>query len=119
MKNLSKLSVSYLRIYFLKEVSISIGENNRAVAGVVSHSPAYLMNTALTSDDSVEVAMMGRVPCKVTGVVNKGDRLVSSNVPGHAMAGKDDIRWTHVVGRALEKKLDDGEGIIEVIVGVK
>ena len=30
-----------------REVTISVGENNRAVAGVVSQKPAYLMNSTL------------------------------------------------------------------------
>ena len=105
-----------------EEVCATLHAKDPKMLGVVTTDPALLMNSALQAPEglfTIGVALLGRVPCKVTGVVNKGDRLVSSNVPGHAMAGKDDIRWTHVVGRALEKKLDDGEGIIEVIVGVK
>lgn len=105
-----------------EEVCATLHAKDPKMLGVVTTNPALLMNSNIETPEglfTIAVALLGRVPCKVTGVVNKGDRLVSSNVPGHAMAGKDDIRWTHVVGRALEKKLDDGEGIIEVIVGVK
>ena len=105
-----------------EEVCESLHEKDPKMLGVVTTNPALLMNSGIETPEglaTVGVALLGRVPCKVTGKVNKGDRLISSNVPGHAMAGKDDIRWTHVLGRALEKKTDDGEGVIEVIVGVK
>ena len=35
------------------------------------------------------------------------------------MVKDGDVTWRHVLGRALEKKTTDGEGVIEVIVGVK
>ena len=105
-----------------EEVCATLHEKDPKMLGVVTTNPALLMNSTCEAPEglfTVGVALLGRVPCKVTGKANKGDRLISSNVPGHAMAGKDDIRWTHVLGRALEKKTDDGEGVIEVIVGVK
>ena len=48
-----------------KEVTISTGEQNTQVAGVVSTDPAYLMNTALTDDTAVDLAMTGRVPSSI------------------------------------------------------
>lgn len=51
-------------------------EVNRAI-GVVSDSPAYIMNVGLTG--GTIVALKGRVPVKVTGLVKKGDRLISSD----------------------------------------
>lgn len=105
-----------------EEVCETLHEKDPKMLGVVTTNPALLMNSTCEAPEglfTVGVALLGRVPCKVTGIVSKGDRLVSSNVPGHAMAGGDDCRWTHVVGRALEKKTTEGEGIIEVIVGVK
>ena len=90
--------------------------------GIVSTSPGFEMNAA-AGDNSTHpfVALAGRVPCKVTGRVSKGDRLVSSNVPGHAIRSNsgNDCRWTHVVGRALENKTTEDEGVIEVVVGAK
>lgn len=47
------------------------------VFGVVSSKPAYLMNAGLT-EDALPVAVAGRVPVRVVGKVNKGDRLVSA-----------------------------------------
>ena len=99
-----------------KEVTISIGENNKAVAGVVSLSPAYLMNNALTSEDSVEVAMMGRVPCRVVGKIRKGDMLVTSKENGVATASEDPTLGT-VIGKALQNYDSDQIGEIEIVVG--
>ena len=73
------------------------------------------------SGTSVGVALLGRTPCKVIGTINKGDRIISSSVPGHGQSGKNvsEYMYQHVIGRAVESKTTPGEGVIEVIVGVK
>lgn len=101
------------------EVTRSDGPTSRAIAGIVSTDPAYLMNNDLEGDTVVDVALIGRVPCMVTGIINKGDLLVSSSRPGHACA------WTNatnppagsIVGKAIENKTDEDPGVIEVLVG--
>ena len=101
------------------EVTQSTGLTSRRIAGIVSTNPAHLMNDQLESDHVVDVALIGRVPCKVIGVINKGDILISSNTHGHACA------WTtatnppagSTIGKAIESKTDLGAGIIEVLVG--
>jgi hypothetical protein len=64
------------------------------------------------------VAMTGRTPVRVTGSVNKGDRLVSSSIKGTARAVSDseDINPFHVIGRALENKTDDSIGMVNCVV---
>jgi hypothetical protein len=91
------------------------------VFGVVSSNPAYLMNTVLMGT-KVAVALVGRVPCKVTGIVKKGDRLVSSEISGVARATTVEennvgIHWSQVIGRSLENKSTDTVDLIEVIIG--
>ena len=101
------------------EVTQSTGITSRRIAGIVSTNPAHLMNNELEADHVVDVALIGRVPCKVIGVFNKGDILISSNTHGHACA------WTNAtnppagsaIGKAIESKTDLGAGIIEVLVG--
>lgn len=44
--------------------------------GVISGSPAYLMNSATNGQ---AVALKGRVPVKVVGSIKKGDRLVATD----------------------------------------
>ena len=97
------------------------------VFGIISTDPAYVMNSLLCSDNTcvaVEVALEGRVPCRVVGPVKKGDRLVASEIPGVARAVTDyekqeSLDWYRQVGRALEDKTTEGEGLVEVVVGAK
>lgn len=99
------------------EVTETTGANCCEVFGIVSTDPAYLMNSGC---DGVAVALEGRVPCKVWGKVKKGDRLVTSGVPGVAMsANGSTIDWRQQVGRALEDKETEEVGLIEVVVGAK
>jgi hypothetical protein len=87
------------------------------VFGVISTDPAYLMNSGA---EGLPVAMAGRCPVRVIGKINKGERLVSSDVPGVAWAlGEDDYDTRAIVGRALQDKDDGDAGIIEVAIGVK
>lgn len=44
--------------------------------GAISENPAYMMNAEL--EGGIYVALKGRVPVKVSGPINKGDRLVAS-----------------------------------------
>lgn len=89
------------------------------IFGIVTTDPAMLMNST-AEGTTVGVALAGRVPCKVTGIIQKGDRIISSDVPGHGKSGRGlDHTWRHVVGRALESKTTLDEGIIEVVVGAK
>jgi len=92
------------------------------VFGVISSKPAYMMNAGAGNNDSHPfVAMTGRTPVRVTGVVNKGDRLVSSSIKGTARAAKtgESINPFHVIGRALESKSDEGIGMINCFVQAK
>ena len=99
-----------------KEVTISAGEQNTQVAGVVSTDPAYLMNTALTDDTAVDLAMTGRVPCRVIGKIRKGDMLVTSKENGVATAS-DNPKLGSVIGKALQNYDSDQIGEIEIVVG--
>jgi hypothetical protein len=83
--------------------------NHHAVAGIVSTDPAYLMNT---DQEGVALAISGRVPCKVTGVVNAGDLMVSAG-NGMAMANNSPAIGT-VIGKAIESNAG-GEAVIEVL----
>ena len=87
------------------------------VFGVISTDPAYLMNSKA---DGQPVAMTGRVPVLVTGKVEKGERLISSDVPGVATGlGATAYDPRMIIGRALEEKTDDGVDTIEAVVGIK
>jgi len=99
------------------EVTQTLNHADNDVFGVVSTSPAYLMNK---DADGVAVALAGRVPVKVIGKIAKGERLVSSDVPGVAWAlGEDEYDARAVIGRALQSKEDGDAGVIEAVIGVK
>ena len=98
------------------EVTVTDKHNDRRVAGVVSTAPGYLMNSELTGETVVALALQGRVPCKVVGPVKKGDILVTSAKKGYAIVNNDPVVGT-VIGKAVGTKTDLGDGVVEVVVG--
>lgn len=104
----------------LEEITKAIDELSEHVFGVVSTQAAYLMNAGAGSNDThPAIAMSGRVPVKVIGAVNKGDRLVSAG-NGIARAAKpNEANSFNTIGRALVSKLSTGVELIEAIVTVK
>jgi len=105
-----------------QEITETAEELSEKVFGVVSTQPAYMMNSGAGNNESHPfVAMTGRTPVRVTGTVNKGDRLVSSSVKGTARAARtgESINPFHVIGRALESKSDAGIGLVNCFVQAK
>lgn len=98
-----------------KEVTLTSIFGDRRVAGVVTTNPAYIMN-ADCPGTKVCIALQGRVPVKVAGIVRKGDILVSSAKPGFAVVNNDP-KIGAIIGKAVENKTDTGEGVIVVSVG--
>jgi hypothetical protein len=101
------------------EVTAVTEDLSDAVFGVVSTGAAYLLNAVAGTDEThPAIALAGRVPVKVVGIINKGDRLVSAG-NGLARAGaKSELTPFNVIGRALENKTTDGPGVVEAIVKV-
>jgi len=104
-----------------KEVTISNTKEDKRIAGVVSTNPAYLMNSDCNGEYVVPIALQGRVPCRVVGVVEKGDLIVSSNVSGAGVAWNETRNPVagSIIGKAIENKNSEAEEIIEVVVGVR
>ena len=104
------------------EITQTTTSTDPNVFGVISTAPGFEMNSAAGSDETHPfVALAGRLPCKVVGKISKGDRLVSSSTPGNAMSAwlTDNLDYRYIIGRALEDKTDDGQGLIEIVVGAK
>ena len=97
------------------EVTTTTELDDIRVAGPVTSHPAYVLNQGLTGTRSC-IALIGRVPVKVSGFVKKGDLLTTSNTPGYAKKATFPILGS-IIGKALEDKTDPGQGIIEVAVG--
>jgi hypothetical protein len=98
------------------EVTESTKKDDTRVAGVISENPAHLMNSELEGTNVAQVALQGRVPCKVIGRIVKGDIIVCSAVPGHGMVNNKPQAGS-IIGKAVSEKDTDGKGIVEVLVG--
>jgi hypothetical protein len=84
------------------------------VAGVVSTAPSYLMNTEQSGEFLLPIALTGKVPTRVTGIIHKGDMMISAG-NGAATACA-----TPSMGMVIGKSLEDfsGEsGVINIVVG--
>ena len=102
-----------------EEITEAEGDMSSKVFGVVSTQPAFMMNAAAGYNDShTFVAMLGRVPVRVTGTANKGDRLVLSSINGVARVLTEDETATteQVIGVVLQNKIDASEHTIECVV---
>jgi hypothetical protein len=100
------------------EVTITTQNHSTQVAGVISTNPAYQMNAGLTGKFVADVGLVGRVPCQVVGVIKKGDRLVSSDLPGVAQAlDPNNYQPGCIIGKALEGYNSPSVGTITIVVG--
>ena len=95
------------------EITVCGQDSDHRVAGVISTDPAYMMNS---DAEGQYVALAGRVPCKVTGPVAKGDLMVTSSVAGHAKADNG-AGAGRIIGKAIESS-EGGEAVIEVLVNM-
>ena len=101
------------------EITESTTDLSDKVFGVISDMPAYAMNAGAGNNESHPfVAMTGRTPVRVTGTVNKGDRLVTSSTKGcaRAVAAGESITPFNVIGRALESSTDAGIKLVNCAV---
>ncbi|MCH8126650.1 hypothetical protein IIC38_11905, partial [candidate division KSB1 bacterium] len=110
--------------------------NSQLIAGVITTDPGFILGnnpgemdatTFIANKDATEIetldrpmlALMGRVPVKVTtenGPIRPGDLLTISTKPGYAMIyGKTKVCEGAIIGKALEG-LESGEGMILVLV---
>jgi hypothetical protein len=102
------------------EITKSLTELSDKVFGVISTRAAYLMNGGAGEDNThPPVAMTGRVPVKVIGIVHKGDRLVSAGNGIARAARPGEANAFNVIGRSLVDKINSDSATIEAIVTIK
>jgi hypothetical protein len=97
---------------------------DHCVAGVVCGAgdiqPGLMMGTV--SDGDYPVALTGRVYCYAdasSGSIKPGDLLTTSDTPGHAMKATDSDRANGaVLGKAMTL-LDEGTGLVLVLVNLQ
>jgi hypothetical protein len=96
------------------EITKSVKYADTRVAGVISTDPAFLMNESAVG---LPVALRGRVPAKVYGLVNKGDLLVTAGFPGCLTStGNSCEAPLAVIAKSLENSDDTGIKTIEVVL---
>jgi len=95
------------------EVTACTDINSSKVAGIVTTDPAQILNSEL--ENSVAIALVGRVPCRVVGKISKGDLLVSGELIGTAISTIFPKPGA-LIGKALEDYDSDDIGTIEVMV---
>ena len=95
------------------EVTACTDINSSKVAGIVTTNPAQILNSEL--ENSVAIALVGRVPCRVVGKISKGDLLVSGELIGTAISTIFPKPGA-LIGKALEDYDSEDIGTIEVMV---
>jgi len=111
-------------VLFAGEAELTVCGNHasHAVAGIITTNPAQVYNAECTAGEGefvVELALIGRVPCKVIGPVHKGDLIVSSEAPGFGCAADlDNLKVGTIIGKAITGyNGDTPDGVCEVLVG--
>ena len=91
-----------------------------AVFGVISESPAFLMNAEAGNNDSHPmVALKGRVMVKLQGTGQAGDRVVSAGNGEARVANLEECTAFNTLGRLIKDKYNVETALTECVIGVK
>lgn len=93
------------------EKEVTASRWGKRAIGAVSANPAYLMNEGL--EGGTVIALKGRIPVKVVGVIKKGDELIASDNGCAVMAVP---HASGVFAIALESNDDTGVKLVECLV---
>ena len=102
------------------EITKCVTDLSDSVFGVISESPAFLMNAEAGNNDSHPmVALKGRVMVKLSGTGKAGDRVVSA-LNGEARVAKaEECNHFNVLGRLIKDKYNEDTALTECVIGVK
>ena len=90
------------------------------VFGVVSESPAFLMNASAGNNDTHPmIALKGRVLVKLKGTGKAGDRVVSAGNGEARVAEIDECTTFNTIGRLIKHKYNKETTLTECVIGVK
>ena len=103
-----------------EEITRCDTELSDKVFGVVSESPAFLMNASAGNNDSHPmVALKGRVLVALKGKGTAGDRIVSAGGGEARVATLDECNHFNVIGRLVKDKYNEETALTECVIGVK
>ena len=103
-----------------EEITKCMEDKSDAVFGVISDTPAYLMNSEAGNNDThPAVALQGRVPVRVIGKGSAGDRIVSAGYGAARVAGPDEATTFNTLGRLIKHKYNEETALTECVIGVK
>jgi hypothetical protein len=95
-------------------------ELDDAVFGVVSESPAFLMNAQAGNNETHPmIALKGRVLVKLKGTGKAGDRIVSAGNGEARAANIDECTAFNTLGRLIKHKYNEETALTECVIGVK
>jgi hypothetical protein len=95
------------------EITVTTTYADTRVAGAISLYPGYIMNS---HSEGQSVALRGKVPVKVMGIVKKGDLLVTAELSGFAIVAADEFSANAVFAKSLENKDDAGPGTVVAVI---
>jgi len=102
------------------EITKCTKELDDAVFGVVSESPAFLMNAQAGNNETHPmIALKGRVFVKLTGTGRAGDRVVSAGNGEARVANLDECTAFNTLGRLIKDKYNVETALTECVIGVK
>ena len=102
------------------EITKCLDELSDSVFGVISQSPAFLMNAQAGNNDSHPmVALKGRVMVKLRGKGQAGDRVVSAGNGEARVAEIDECTTFNTLGRLIKHKYNEETALTECVIGVK
>ena len=102
------------------EITKCLEELSNDVFGVVSDSPAFLMNAQAGSNDTHPmVALKGRVMVKLHGTGKAGDRVVSAGNGEARVANITDCTAFNTLGRLINDKYNEETALTECVIGIK
>ena len=103
-----------------EEITKCMEDKSDAVFGVVSDTPAYLMNSEAGNNDThPAIALKGRVPVRIAGQGLAGDRVVSAGYGTARTARPGEATTFNTLGRLIKDKYNEETTLTECVIGVK
>jgi hypothetical protein len=96
-----------------EEITVTNQAVDIRVAGAISTDPAYLMNSG---SNGLPVALRGKIPVRVIGIVTKGCPLVTSHIPGTAQAASENVNPLAVFAKSIVDDNRTEERLIMAVV---